>query len=670
MKQFLKNKLKGKAIAFVFFIFTFLVNQAQENLKPLGANLHYIYGNSLQNAKPIKESQPVSKSAAGSLLLPFSEDFYYSSTSEYPIQSKWSDSLVYVNSGFAIAPPSIGVATFDGLNKHGYPYTPQLLNQTQSNPADTLTSQPINLYTSATQQTLDPFSDVALSFYYQARGNGDSPEVGDSLIVDFYKPNQKIWQSTVWYSKGNTNSNINDTLFKRAFIRIKDTAYFFDGFRFRFRNRASTVGNFDNWHLDYIYLNQNRADSLADTVVNDITIAEIPTPFLRNYSAMPHNQYVQDEMAPKLSVRIRNNSANQVNMAYKYRIYNSSNTLVFPEYNGGYDNLNPYKRNTFSPPDSGYSNVPAHAFPLVSDTFALMPTDSTDYYIKHFVFLNTGTLASTDANLFNDTVIQFLRFRNYYAYDDGSAEAGYYVNGVGGKMAVKITLNYPDTLRALRIYFDPAGNVSNISGPTSNYFFSLNVWEAAAGGGPGNLILKDSLPQKKPVYYNVGFKEIPEYKLSKPLTLVKGTYYIGIQQKVSTGISVGFDINYNHQSALYYDDGNGWQMSTYKGSLMLHPVFGKEIPPPVGIQKNQLLLNDLYKVYPNPTNNELTIFGKSSDPVQFSFYSITGQLLMQGNYTGSEYHLNTEEFSPGVYFILLQNANNSSIYRQKIVIQH
>jgi hypothetical protein len=436
---------------------------SQEYLGPLHTNINYLYG----DLKPqqANNNSPVTaqKTTTTGLFLPFTEDFFYSSTNNYPDQSKWSDSMVYVNSGFPIAPPSIGVATFDGLNKHGYPYGPELANLTYSYPADTLTTQKINLYTSSTQQTLDPFSDVALSFYYQARGNGDSPEVGDSLIVDLYKPLANKWISRVWYSKGNTNSNINDTVFKRAFLRIQDTAYFHDGFKFRFRNRASITGNFDHWNIDYIFLDQGRGDSLFDTVRNDITIAEIPTSFLKNYSSMPFHQYDGSEMDSSLSVRIRNNSALQPNVGYKYQIYDKTNNLVFNEYDGGYANLNPYQPNTFSPPDYGYSNVSAHAFPVIKDTFALMPTDSTDYRIKHFVFLNTGTLSSNDFNLNNDTVTQFLSFRNYYAFDDGSAEGGYYVNGAGGKMALKITLNKPDSLRALRIYFDPVGNVSSIS---------------------------------------------------------------------------------------------------------------------------------------------------------------------------------------------------------------
>lgn len=644
---------------------------SQEYLGPLHTNINYLYG----DLKPqqANNNSPVTaqKTTTTGLFLPFTEDFFYSSTNNYPDQSKWSDSMVYVNSGFPIAPPSIGVATFDGLNKHGYPYGPELANLTYSYPADTLTTQKINLYTSSTQQTLDPFSDVALSFYYQARGNGDSPEVGDSLIVDLYKPLANKWISRVWYSKGNTNSNINDTVFKRAFLRIQDTAYFHDGFKFRFRNRASITGNFDHWNIDYIFLDQGRGDSLFDTVRNDITIAEIPTSFLKNYSSMPFHQYDGSEMDSSLSVRIRNNSALQPNVGYKYQIYDKTNNLVFNEYDGGYANLNPYQPNTFSPPDYGYSNVSAHAFPVIKDTFALMPTDSTDYRIKHFVFLNTGTLSSNDFNLNNDTVTQFLSFRNYYAFDDGSAEGGYYVNGAGGKMALKITLNKPDSLRALRIYFDPVGNVSSISGPTSNYFFSINVWPMNSSGMPDiNPILKDSTPSRKPIYYDTGFKEIPEYSLTKTLGLPAGTYFIGIQQKVAAGISVGFDKNYDHRTSLYYNSGTGWASSSFKGSLMIHPVFGEKVLPPVGINSIDQNSKKRYLVYPNPALDQFTIHSFEAEESSFQLSNSLGQLIKSEQFSGQDHVVLTNDLSSGVYFLIIQNQKRNTVHQQKIIIQH
>src|SRR5690606_33700240 len=143
-------------------------------------------------------------------------------------------SLVYINTGFPIDPLSIGVATFDGLGKNGFPHEPNVLSLIVSRPADTLTSRPINLKV-AGSTTLIPESDVALIFYYQMGGKGENPDGGDSLMVEFYSPEDSVW-TKVWSQRGNVVPNKVDSVFHRVFLRI-DTAYYLqDGFQFRFRN--------------------------------------------------------------------------------------------------------------------------------------------------------------------------------------------------------------------------------------------------------------------------------------------------------------------------------------------------------------------------------------------------------------------------------------------------
>jgi len=162
-----QNKIKFGALALLVVLFLNL--SAQEFLVPLSGNLNYLYGDlQPQVSSTVSGNQ---QQRAGSLFLPFLDDFYYASTNNYADQTLWQDSLAYINTGFPIAPPSIGVATFDGLNRHGYPYNiagaPDLNN---SAAADTLTSRPINLFVTSSSQTLTPADKIGLSFYYPARG--------------------------------------------------------------------------------------------------------------------------------------------------------------------------------------------------------------------------------------------------------------------------------------------------------------------------------------------------------------------------------------------------------------------------------------------------------------------------------------------------------------------
>lgn len=636
---------------------------AQEGLKPLHANLSYYYpAPSHANTYKITDTQIKKQNTTSSLLLPFKEDFSYASTSLYPTSALWLDSNVFVNTGYPIAPPSIGVATFEGLNKFGYPYNPNLLNLTQSLPADTLTSKPINLFVTATSQTLQLSDSVALSFYYQARGNGESPEANDSLLLDFYMPASNTWSNNVWFSRGNTNSNTNDTVFKRGFVWIKDNAFLKDGFQFRFRNTATTAGDFDHWHLDYIYLDKGRSEK-GDTVYNDLTFVNTPTPFLKNYSTMPFQQYNANEMAQKISVRIRNSSSNFINHSYQFKLFNSTNQQLH-FYDGGPINLCPFMRSNFSActGTTGYSRFPAHANPAINYTIANL-SDSADFTIKHAIGL-IGS--SNDFIRENDTLIQTQKFRNYYALDDGRAEAGYFVNAINGKMAMKFVVNKTDTLQALRIYFDPVGNVPLAS---TSYSFIITLW-SDGGNGPGAIIFRE--PSQFPKYVKTtGYKEEPEYPLTASLglrTLGAGTYYIGFEQKVATGITVGFDRNINHNNMLYYDLGNGWAQSSIAGSIMLHPVFGKKVLAPVSI-KNSEPNASLFHVYPNPSHEVLNITTDQFQEYEVLLCDGLGRIVLNTRFFNNQKSIDCKAFQNGLYFLSITTAGQI-VHQQKIIVQH
>jgi hypothetical protein len=554
-----------------------------------------------------------------------------------------------VNTGFPIAPPSIGVATFDGLNKNGYPYNPTLANLQLSYKADTLTSRPINLKVTATSQTLQPTDNVALSFYYQIGGRGDYPESSDSLVLDFYNPTQRSWSNAVWSKAGPNNPNYNDTIFKRVFLWIKNTDFLKDSFQFRFRNYATTNGDFDHWNIDYIYLDKNR-DSILDTAYYDIAFAGMPGPFLKNYSAMPHEQYTPGEMASNASVRIRNNYFQSVSFSYNYNmLYDKTNNLV----SSYVDNYTVAPFNS-----SGYVNIQTISNPQIGKAFSNVD-QNLDFPIRHAVSLAGGSGQFFDGN---DTLIQYQRLRNYYAFDDGAAEAGYYILGTGGKMAVKIYLNNPDEILGARIYF---ANVGNISLTQS---FSLCVW-ASTGFSPGNLILSDTFQVK---YKNYGFKEVPEYTLRVPQslrTLQPGTYFVGFKQGVQSGINVGLDLNYDHHNSLYFDSGSGWTQSQIYGSVMIQPVFGSWNGIPMAIEESTIGEPKNSAVYPNPANDYLIIQTPHSKNAVLQVYNATGACVLQEPMPSEKHTAIISSLPDGVYFLRI-NDNGNTVYQQKIIISH
>jgi hypothetical protein len=102
-----------------------------------------------------------------SMELPFFDDFSYidkfgidsNITKQNPFDTLWENSTIFLNATMGVNPPSVGVATFDGLDKNGVPYNLGGVNV--SSPADTLLSRPINLSSHGFND-----STVYLSFFY------------------------------------------------------------------------------------------------------------------------------------------------------------------------------------------------------------------------------------------------------------------------------------------------------------------------------------------------------------------------------------------------------------------------------------------------------------------------------------------------------------------------
>lgn len=654
-----------KLIYKILFVLTLCVPfsaSAQEYLKPMSGNVNLVYSNPV-NHPEINSTQKTA--ATTSDTIPFFEDFFYAPNSPYPTGKHWVDSTVYINTGFGIAPPSIGVATFDGLNKKGYPYNIAATGIVSA-PADTLTSKPINLYTNTlSTYTYSPADSVGISFLYQARGFGENPTSNDSLVLDFYKPLQPIMSGTnvigygvwnrAWSKRGNNTPIANDTIFQKAFVRIKDTAYFHDGFRFRFRNRATGAGSADHWHVDYISLKTNIYK--VDTSYNDVTFGYMPRPILKNYSAMPYNQYQASEMGTKFSNFIRNNNVGIVkNTNYEYSIYSSAMALLdsYGTSSSNTGNVNPFCTR-------GWDSVITHKNPPLNYTINPM-SDSTTFIIKHIVNTNPDTWK------YNDTIVQKLEFNNFYAFDDGSAEMVYHHGSVTGpKDALKFVLNVTDTLRALDIFFDPFidGNL------IKNSNFRMYVWSDGSSK-PGTVIRKDSA--MKPIYLDHGYNKIPRYFFTSPMILSPGTYYIGMQTIGNQSLCVGFDMNIDHHTNLYYDVGSGWTQSAIKGSLMIHPVFGEATRALVGIKEQEIrhAKEGLIKVYPNPANDKLFIAASElngKDNYTIELYSMLGAKLssVKVENTTTEIDLNT--YASGIYFVVLKQ-NNSTIANQKFIISH
>jgi hypothetical protein len=561
--------------------------------------------------------------------LPFFDDFS-GQLSPYPKPSLWMDSFVYINNSRAVNPLSIGVATFDALNQKGRIYT---YASDQPFYADALTSKPIYM-------NYPVGSDARLSFYYQPQGYGDSTEVQDSLMVDFYSPKNKKWWN-VWRVQGNGLHP-----FKAVIIPVNADSFLMRGFQFRFRNKASIQKNYfdpgkmadvDHWNIDYVKLNIKRW--ATDTVMRDVAFERPISSLLNNYQSMPWRHFqvaFQQIMRKDIDIYYRNNDS----IGHKPDRYFKVTDLKGPHvtsFFSGNENVDPQEVYHFST---------KLEYPFFTDE-----TDSARFEVKSYI------TSETYDNKINDTTRFIQIFSNYFAYDDGTPEFGYGLSGQGtlnGKVASRFTSYYPDSLAAIKVFFN-----STVNEITATYPFRLTIWSATTSG-PGQKI------------YQSTSKNIPEFGkytifLLDSSLLINGDFYVGWEQEHENFLNVGIDRNNSGKDRLFYNTGS-WTKSAFdNGSLMIRPVFGSRklatsAPKPTYEQKK-------FKIYPNPTSGILNIefpeLGERS--IYATLLNSTGKLMLQTKVTSNS--VNLEDIPSGLYFIVL-TEDGKTVYKGKVLVQH
>jgi hypothetical protein len=584
------------------------------------------------------------RNVGDTIKLPFFDDF--TSTLVYPDQRFWLDSNVYVNHHFPISPPSYGVATFDNLNKTGKPY--RIMSGLTHGPSDTLTSRYINLknYQSGVNTLNYLVSDsIFLSFFVQARGLGDPLDASDSLVLKFLDTGLN-WR-TVWKLTGNINTDFNQYI-----VGVKNARYLFNGFQFCFINYTKNTGNMNQWHLDYVRMKAGRTSN--DLVIKDVAINQTPIGPLKWYESMPYNHYKANSNFNKLEnhrLRLRNNFTSAVNVQYKCEIRNKYNQIIqnYP--------LSSSARNISALSDSVELFTPFNFDTLSSEN----PIVRLKYTIAPLA--NDVTPDEYNAVKSNNEYVKTVKFSNYFAYDDGSAEGGYGLdygslpNGPG-YAAIKFQTFAPDTLRGLSVFFNRS--VVDVDFKS----FSFMVWKTISEP-PANNMNNDVVLKKVDVnstVYTDSINGFVTFEFDTAVVLPQGIFYIGWQQNTNFILNVGYDNNYKyaHQGGrnpnLYFNLNGYWERvnSNISGAVMMRPIVGKPLPKVVNI--SQPVTQNATVIYPNPSGSSQVIKTKSDTQLTaFQMFDIYGKIILQKNNDFEAISINN--ISSGVYTIRITDEN-------------
>lgn len=551
---------------------------------------------------------------ADTLTLPFFDDFSYSRATPDP--RWWTDDNAFINNTYSNKQITKGVATLDALDANGDLYETQTPSGFR---ADELTSAPLDLSSPS-------LADIYLSFLYERGGLSDAPEPSDSLTLQFYAPAEDRWYS-VWRAPGSGTEG-----FRNVIIPVSAQRYLARGFRFRFANHASfsvnsgdpaMIGNCDIWNIDYVKLDRNR--NAADTVYPDVAFRLPIRSLLNTYEAMPWKQFTQvylREMGSGIRVYYRNNDDITRNVTRDFRIHDVYNNTEAHSFSGGAVNVEPQSDEDFNA--------------SLIYTFSSNGTDSA-------LFRVTGILKTDEFDpKRNDTVIYYQVFKNYFAFDDGTSEGGYGINGLGSRNAMfahRFTSYVPDTLRAVSICFNDSYQDAN------RRAFDLMVW-SDNNGIPGNAIYsKEEVMVESGTMIN-GFYT---YYLPKGVA-VEGSFYVGWKQRSETFLNAGYDVNTpNKGRQLYWINGQ-WNESVVEGTVMIRPVLG--LPLLTGIDDEKEFRKENIRIWPNPAGNYLKV-GITEYPGYRSayvcIYDLAGRQLMKVPYAEE---IDISELGKGMYFVV------------------
>tara|TARA_B110000879_G_scaffold206350_1_gene288179 strand:+ start:286 stop:2112 length:1827 start_codon:yes stop_codon:yes gene_type:complete len=559
------------------------------------------------------------------LSLPFIDDF--SSINMYPDSNLWVDNYVFINRNYGINPITIGVATFDGLNENGRAYN-MTLTATDSENADTLTSQKIDLSTT---------DSVYFMFYYQPQGNGNDPQLTDSLILEFASGSDTsgntIW-NTIWKKEGGTNHD-----FKKFVYVFTNPDYLTEKFYFRFRNLATVSGNFDHWNIDYVKLDEYLSSS-DTSLLNDVAFVRNTPQILKRYREMPWVHFVNDvnlEMNDSLDVILRNNTNIIQSIDYRYDVFKNNNLVYHYPVLGG----NNSTRNVDVPPflTSGIYSFNNPPVMLYSQIFPVSSSDSAE-----FVFRNSIKTEPSDYKN-NDTVFHLQKFYSHFSYDDGSAESAYGINVQGAKLAYGFKLNRPDTLRIIQMKF------VEMQEDLTNNKFALTIW-LNNNGEPGQEVYKDTVEIE---YKDRG--KFTNYVLKKGVGLV-GTFFVGWEQITNDILNLGLDKNSIANQYMMYNIGGGWINSQFPGAWMIRPVVNYNKPLVNSINTNQKLE---CKIYPNPFSEFTSIYFSENKERKISIYDIMGRNVRTIIAGERKVDIYKEDLKNGMYFIQIFDGEKQTI---------
>ena len=611
---------------------------------------------------PILKEPTKSKSAQARtqditpLSLPFWDDFATIKNGVADATLWQHANSVWINSGLGINPPSLNVATFDGLDSLGKPYN---VNDVLAKGfADKMVSAPLRLDEVAVANR----NNVAITFFYQFKGRGEAPDAGDRLSLDF-KNDQDEW-TEVWAIEN--DGTLAADQFVRVTIPIIGAEYFHDAFQFRFQNFARLSGPYDTWHVDYVYVSNGKAQVVpVFPLFPDRTVSQPLTSLFQVYRAVPIKHFFNDPATilkqPILTLTtLRTDQVSPSGQPVSY-----SSEVKITSYK---DELPPVVNNNILDTDANvlspiffqtYTPITLQTLPTV----ASLDATADSIFLRLKVIMDSGDNiakpipeADYDTDVFNpisfrsnDSTSATYKLSNYYAYDDGEAEYGAGLNKAGAQVAYRFDMltTEPDTIVAIDFYFPRFGDESSQS-------IQLQIWKNLTSSA-SDILHTGTVPIQRN-----SFNKFWRVTLPEPIG-VRDFFHVGWRQLGSALVAIGLDKNNEVPGKIFVNLNGTWEEDELAGSLMIRPVFGKgngDVFP--GVRETKTI-----RAYPNPNAG---VFYTAGDLNQIQLLDLTGKpVSIETESFQDETRITVITPVAGIY--VLRARKDNQVVTQKIIIR-
>lgn len=574
----------------------------------------------------------------------------------------WLDQSVYVNDHYATDVPSIGMATFDGLNTFGRPYG-------SSGGGDRLTSTYIDL------TGFDDTEEVFLTFWLKPAGLGEWPEPSDIVTLEYRKLDGQ-WETIFEYRRDDI---LLDTAGTADFFRTAaiPNSYRYKAFQFRFQAVNEGFGATDIWNLDYVWLGAGEVVKEAD--ITDIAINQNPGSLIEEYTAMPwrHFRGREDELLAKdYTIGLFNQDNGQdLNAGAGDLIIRERNT---GQVVAGNILLNACCRTVFR------DSLVRYVQPIEGRSSLVSALASGDFDEEEELAFDIQYRISDVTNeqggdgfasvQTNNEVSRATVFSNYFAYDDGSAERLLWLYE-DATLVSRFTAAVEDTLQGVQFHFPISHD------QFQNQEFDIVVWVGELEGEP-DFRMEDI----SPFYLNLVTDSLQGYisyplldELGEPATVVipPGDFYVGWEQVSPCNAfectSVGLDRNgTDGRSRLFYRfEDDPWSVldslsGIPPGEMMIRPVVGSEPPLPTPVAEAEKAVPEL-TVYPNPVRNRLYLNFPVEQPQRWrmGLFNSLGQAVYEGAFQD---RLGVQNLANGLYILKVYQPGSTRVWQRKLIV--